>query len=82
MLLVGVVSMAWAATGRSSGCPRCVLLVLLTDGFMALVLFRLRRRHAEAPVPEQLYPLLPARFLALYTVLFGWPRALSRAGPR
>jgi hypothetical protein len=44
--------------------------VLLTDGFMVLVLFRLRRRQPEAPFRVPLYPLLPSLFLALYAALY------------
>ena len=71
LLLVGAVSMALAATGTFERLLAfAIQLVLLTDGFMVLVLFRLRRRRAEAPFSVPLYPLLPAAFLALYAVLF------------
>jgi basic amino acid/polyamine antiporter, APA family len=71
MLLVGVVSMALAATGTFERLLSfAVLLVLLTDGFMVLVLFRLRARRPEAPFRVPLYPLLPSLFLGLYAVLF------------
>jgi APA family basic amino acid/polyamine antiporter len=71
LLLVGAVSMALAATGTFERLLSfAIQLVLLTDGFMVLVLFRLRRRAAAAPFRVPLYPLLPAAFLSLYTVLF------------
>jgi APA family basic amino acid/polyamine antiporter len=71
LLLVGAVSMALAATGTFERLLAfAIQLVLLTDGFMVLVLFRLRRRRAQAPFRVPFYPLLPAAFLALYAVLF------------
>jgi len=70
-LLVGVVAMALAATGTFERLlSLAILLVLLTDGFMVLVLFRLRRRRAEAPFRVPLYPLLPSLFLGIYALLF------------
>jgi APA family basic amino acid/polyamine antiporter len=71
MLLVGVVAVALAATGTFERLLSfAILLVLLTDGFMVLVLFRLRRRQEAAPFRVPLYPVLPAVFLGLYAVLF------------
>jgi APA family basic amino acid/polyamine antiporter len=71
MLLVGVVAAALAATGTFERLLSfAILLVLLTDGFMVLVLFRLRRRQASAPFRVPLYPVLPSVFLGLYAVLF------------
>jgi hypothetical protein len=46
------------------------MLVLLTDGFMVLVLFRLRARSAAAPFRVPWYPLLPSVFLGVYVLLF------------
>ena len=71
MLLVGVVSMALAATGTFERLLSfAILLVVLTDGFMVLVLFRLRRRRAEAPSVYPSTPCCRATFLGLYTALF------------
>jgi hypothetical protein len=45
------------------------VLVLATDGFMVLVLFRLRRRPGRAPFQVPLYPAAPLLFLAVYAAL-------------
>jgi len=71
MLLVGAVSIALAATGTFERLLSwAILLVLVTDAFMVLVLFRLRRAEAEAPFRVPFYPLLPLAFFALYLALF------------
>ena len=71
LLVVGAVSMVLAATGTFERLLAfAIQLVLLTDGFMVLVLFRLRRRAPEAPFRVPLYPWVPAAFLALYAALF------------
>lgn len=70
MLLVGVVSAALAATGTfESLLSLAVVFILLTDGFMVLVLFRLRSRtpHAAFTVPG--YPVVPLIFLATYALV-------------
>jgi L-asparagine transporter-like permease len=46
-----------------------ILLILVTDGFMVIVLFRLRRREPDAPFTMPLYPWLPWLFLTIYALL-------------
>jgi APA family basic amino acid/polyamine antiporter len=71
MILVGAVAMALAATGTFERLLSfAIVLVLLTDGFMVLVLFRLRARDARAPFRVPWYPLPPALFLAVYAAIF------------
>jgi APA family basic amino acid/polyamine antiporter len=71
MLLVAGSSIALAATGTFERLlSLTILLVLLIDGFMVLVLFRLRRRAPAAPFRVPLYPALPLLFLAVYAALF------------
>lgn len=70
MLLVGLVALALAATGTfESLLSLAIVLVLVTDGFMVLVLFRLRRRSSPAPFRVPLYPTAPLLFLAVYAAL-------------
>jgi APA family basic amino acid/polyamine antiporter len=70
LLLVGAVAMALAATGTFEHLlSLAIVLVLLTDGSMVLVLFRLRARDAAAPFRVPWYPLLPALFLGVYVLL-------------
>jgi len=47
-----------------------IVFVLLTDGFMVLVLFRLRSREPSAPFRTPFYPAVPLAFLGVYTLLF------------
>ena len=71
MLLVGAVSIVLAATGTFERLlSLAIMLVLLTDGFMVIVLFRLRARQAPAPFTVPWHPLLPSAFLGVYTLLF------------
>jgi APA family basic amino acid/polyamine antiporter len=71
MLFVAGVSIALAATGTFEQLlSLSILLVLLTDGFMVLVLFRLRGRSPGAPFRTPLYPALPLTFLFTYVALF------------
>jgi len=71
MLLVGLVSTLLAASGTFEQLLSwAILSVLVTDAFMVLVLFRLRRVGAAAPFRVPLYPVLPLAFLALYLALF------------
>lgn len=71
MLLVCAVSIALAATGTFERLlSLAIIFVLVTDGFMVLVLFRLRRRTPEAPFRVPLYPLVPLVFLGTYALLF------------
>ncbi len=70
-LLVGVVSALLAATGSFGQLlSLAVLLILVTDGFMVVVLFRLRKRDPGAPFRMPLYPWLPWLFLTIYALLF------------
>jgi APA family basic amino acid/polyamine antiporter len=71
MLLVGAVAIALAVTGTFERLlTLAILTVLLTDGFMVFVLFRLRRKRTDAPFRVPFYPALPLAFLALYGALF------------
>ena len=70
MLLVGAVSMVLAATGTFEGLlSLAITFVLVTDGFMVVVLFKLRAR-GPAPFSVPLYPLVPLAFLGAYVLLF------------
>jgi len=69
-LLVGALSLLLAATGSFSRLlSLAILLILVTDGFMVIVLFRLRRREPTAPFRMPLYPWLPWLFLTIYLLL-------------
>src|SRR5262249_48832691 len=71
MVLVGAVSAILAATGTFEWLlSLAILFVLLTDGFIVLVLFRLRARAPQAPFRVPLYPAAPLLFLATYAALF------------
>jgi APA family basic amino acid/polyamine antiporter len=71
MLFVACVSIGLAATGTFEHLlSLTILLVLLIDGFMVLVLFRLRRQRPDAPFHVPLYPALPLAFLGVYAALF------------
>lgn len=71
MILVGVVSCALAATGTFEKLlSLAIVFVLLIDGFMVLVLFRLRRLGGEPPFRVPLYPAVPLAFLGIYAALF------------
>jgi amino acid transporter len=71
MILVGAFAAALAATGTFEGLlSLAIVFVLLTDGFMVLVLFRLRRREPSAPFRVPAYPALPILFAAVYALLF------------
>jgi APA family basic amino acid/polyamine antiporter len=70
MLLVGAVSLLLAATGTFERLlSLAIVLVLATDGFMVLVLFRLRARSALAPFRVPFYPVVPLAFLCVYALL-------------
>jgi amino acid transporter len=70
-ILVGAASVALAATGTFERLVSLVIvLILVTDGFMVLVLFRLRAREPDAPFRIPLYPALPLVFLGSYALLF------------
>jgi len=71
MILVGLVSAAMAATGTFEGLISfAIVFILVTDGFMVLVLFKLRRREPEAPFRVPFYPAVPLAFLTAYALLF------------
>ena len=71
MLLVGLVSMALAATGKFVQLLSiAIVLILVIDGVSVASLFRLRARQPDAPFRVPLYPLVPALFIAVYAALF------------
>ena len=71
MVLVGAVSAVLAATGTFERLlSLAIIFILVTDGFMVLVLFRLRARAPQAPFRVPLYPAVPLVFLAAYALLF------------
>jgi basic amino acid/polyamine antiporter, APA family len=71
MLLVGIVSIALAATGQFGVLlSLAIFLVLAIDGFSVAALFILRARVPEAPFRAPLYPFTPALLIAVYVVLF------------
>ncbi len=71
MLLIGGVSLVLAATGTFELLlALAITSILVTDGFMVLVLFRLRAKEPEAPFQVPLYPAVPLVFLATYALLF------------
>jgi APA family basic amino acid/polyamine antiporter len=68
---VAAVALALAATGTfETLLSLAIVFILLTDGFMVLVLFRLRKRTAAAPFRVPGYPAVPLLFLAVYLLLF------------
>jgi basic amino acid/polyamine antiporter, APA family len=70
MLLVGGVALLLTATGSFERLlSLAIVLVLVTDGFMVLVLLRLRARNPAAPFHVPLYPALPLAFLLVYLLL-------------
>jgi APA family basic amino acid/polyamine antiporter len=71
MLLAGTVAAVLAATGTFEILlALAIAFVLVIDGFMVLVLFRLRRQSAAAPFRVPLYPAVPVLFLGIYAALF------------
>jgi APA family basic amino acid/polyamine antiporter len=71
MVLVGAVSASLAATGTFERLlSLAIIFILITDGFMVLVLMRLRARAPHAPFRVPLYPAVPLVFLATYAALF------------
>ncbi len=71
MALVGVVSMALAASGTFAELiALAVVLILLIDGVTVASLFTLRSRQPSAPFLTPLYPFVPALFIAVYGALF------------
>src|SRR5438874_7662111 len=84
MILVGAFSAALAATGTFEGLlSLAIVFVLVIDGFMVLVLFRIRGRDPGAPFRVPFYPAVPLVFLGadvmlLFDAVFQHP-ALSAA---
>ena len=71
MILVGAFSAALAATGTFEGLlSLAIVFVLVIDGFMVLVLFRIRGRDPGAPFRVPFYPAVPLVFLGVYAMLF------------
>ncbi len=81
MLLVGSVALVLAATGSFERLlSLAIVLVLVTDGFMVLVLFRLRQSQGPAPFRVPLYPATPLLFLAVYAAMLAgalWQQPLQ-----
>jgi APA family basic amino acid/polyamine antiporter len=70
LLLVAVVSLLLAATGTFERLlSLAITFILVTDGFMVVVLFKLRARRPTAPFLVPLYPLVPLLFLGTYLLL-------------
>jgi len=70
LLLVAVVSVVLAATGTFERLlSLAITFILVTDGFMVVVLFRLRARQPAAPFQVPLYPVVPLLFLGTYVLL-------------
>jgi APA family basic amino acid/polyamine antiporter len=70
LLLVALVSVALAATGTFERLlSLAITFILVTDGFMVVVLFRLRAARPVAPFRVPLYPGLPVLFLVIYLLL-------------
>jgi APA family basic amino acid/polyamine antiporter len=71
MLLVGLVSMALAATGTFVQLLSiAIVLILVIDSVAVASLFRLRARQPDAPFRVPLYPWVPALFVLVYAGLF------------
>ena len=71
IILVGAVSAALAATGTFDRLlSLAIVFVLVSDGFMVLVLFRLRSREPRAPFRVPFHPVVPLVFLGGYALLF------------
>ena len=70
MVLIGVVSMALAASGTFTQLlALAVALILMIDGLTAASLFALRARQPAAPFRVPLYPLVPVLFILVYLAL-------------
>ena len=70
LLLVALVSVLLAATGTFERLlSLAITFILVTDGFMVVVLFKLRAGRPAAPFRVPLYPLVPLLFLGTYVVL-------------
>ena len=70
LLLVALVGVILAATGTFERLlSLAITFILVTDGFMVVVLFKLRARRAAAPFHVPLYPVVPLLFLGTYVLL-------------
>lgn len=70
LLLVSVIAVVLAATGTFERLlALAITFILVTDGFMVVVLFRLRAMQPAAPFHVPLYPLIPLLFLGTYVLL-------------
>jgi APA family basic amino acid/polyamine antiporter len=70
LLLVAVVSVVLAATGTFERLlSLAITFILVTDGFMVVVLFKLRAGRPAAPFRVPFYPLVPLLFLGTYALL-------------
>ena len=71
MILVAGLATTLAATGTFEKLlALAIALVLVIDGFMVLVLFRLRRMGGRAAFHVPLYPYVPLALLLIYVALF------------
>ena len=71
MVLAGVAAAVLAVTGTFEWLlSLAIAFVLVIDGFMVPVLFRLRRKSSAAPFRVPLYPAVPLLFLGTYAALF------------
>jgi APA family basic amino acid/polyamine antiporter len=70
LLLVTLVSVVLAATGTFERLlSLAITFILVTDGFMVVVLFKLRAGQPDAPFRVPLYPFVPLAFLGIYVLL-------------
>jgi APA family basic amino acid/polyamine antiporter len=70
LLLVAFVSVLLATTGTFERLlSLAITFVLVTDGFMVVVLFKLRAGQPAAPFRVPFYPLVPLLFLGTYVLL-------------
>ncbi|HEY1418367.1 MAG TPA: amino acid permease, partial [Myxococcaceae bacterium] len=70
LLLVTLVSIVLAATGTFERLlSLAITFILVTDGFMVVVLVKLRAARPDAPFRVPLYPFVPLAFLGIYLVL-------------
>jgi len=70
LLLVAIVAAVLAATGTFERLlSLAITFILVTDGFMVVVLFKLRAARPEAPFHVPLYPIVPILFLGAYLLL-------------
>lgn len=83
LLLVGGVALLLAATGTFERLlSLAIVLVLATDGFMVLVLFRLRARRPDAPFRTPFFPAVPLAFFVVYALLLAgalWQQPVQTA---